>query len=320
MKNLLFSVFKSFIGLTVISGFAGCTFSDPDLTYPYTSVLFTYQDYTRNVVVGEGLKLNAGIVLAGVVENKEDRVVNYMIDPSLLDGSGKSLLPSSYYTLGNPSQIVIPKGELRGYLPVVLDSTAFLADPKSLTGEYALPLRLVSCTDVDSIVEEKSSVRMSICYLGKQYGFYYYSGDYDKIMDGVTYASSSYTNISTVTDSRRFLQTIGPTTFRMVADANNLKDPMNVLTSDGRNIEESISFLIDVPVSGTSVTIVADPDSPYDVHPDGTSTYDPDERTFHLKYTWSLPDGTICKVAENLIFRNRIRDDQGNGIYINEWR
>ena len=318
MKNL-FSLLIGFIVLAFISGFTGCTFNDPDLTYPYTSVLFTYQDYNRNVVVGEGLNLNAGIVLAGVVDNKEDRIVNYVVDPSLLDGTGKSLLPSAYYTLGNPSQIVIPKGELKGYLPVVMDSAAFLADPKSLTGEYVLPLRLVSCAGVDTILNEKSSVRMSISYFGKQYGNYYYSGDFDKIMDGVTYFFSSYSYIFTDNDSKRFLQTVGATRFRVIADAKNLKEPMNILSSDGRNITGSISFLIDVPVTGTDVTIMADPDSPYAVSPDGASSYDPKERTFHLKYTWSLPDGTVCKVTEDLVFRNRIRDDQGNGIYINEW-
>jgi hypothetical protein len=319
MKNLLFFVFKSFAVLAVLSGLAGCTFSDPDLTYPYTSVLFTYQDYNRNVVVGEGLNLNAGIVLAGILDNKENRIVNYEIDPSLLDGTDKSLLPASYYKLGHPSQIVIPKGDLKGYLPVVLDSMAFLSDPKSLTGEYVLPIRLVSCAGVDVILEEKSSVRMSISYFGKQYGFYYYSGDFDKIMDGVAYVSSSYSYVRTDNESKRFIQTVSATGFRMVADAKNLNDPMNILSADGRTVEKSISFLIDVPTFGTSVTITADPNSPFEVHPDGTSTYDPDRRTFHLKYTWLLPDGTVCKVTEDLVFRNRIRDDQGNDIYINEW-
>ena len=320
MKNLLFSVFKSMIGLAVFSGLVGCTYDDPDLTYPYTSVLFTYQDYSRNVVVGEGLKLNAGIVLAGVLENKQDRKVEYVIDPSLLEGTNKSLLPASYYTLGHSSQIVIPKGDLKGYLPVVLDSAAFLADPKSLTGEYVLPIRLVSTSNGETILDEKSSVRMSVSYFGKQFGFYYYSGDFDKVMDGVTYSSSSYAHIATETDSRRFLETIGATKFRMIADAKNLKDPMNILSSDGRVVEGCISFLVNLPVFGTDVTIEPDPSSPFEVYPDGASTYDSETRTFRLRYKWTVPDGSICKVVEDLTFRNRIRDDQGNDIYINEWR
>jgi hypothetical protein len=28
----------------------------------------------------------------------------------------------------------------------------------------------------------------------------------------------------------------------------------------------------------------------------------------------------VCKVSESLVFRNRIRDVQSNGLYINEWR
>ena len=324
MKNLLFSVFKGFVMCSVLFGLASCNFEDDDLTYPYSSVLFTYQDYTRNIVVGEGLYLNAGIVLAGFVDNKTDRVVQYVIDPALVNDDwnmqdlGKSVLPSAYYKLGHPSQIVVPKGELKGYLPIEMDSVAFLSDPKSITGEYILPIRLVSSSDVDSILYEKSFVRMSISYFGKQHAYYQYSGDFYKIMDGVVYDFNAFSYIRTENESRRFLQTAGPTKFRMVADATNRADPLNIVT--GTNITGRVTLLINVPINGTSVTIEADPNSPYEVRSSGTSSYDPDTRTFHLEYEWTLEDGSIYRIVENLVFRNRIRDDQGNGIYINEWR
>jgi hypothetical protein len=324
MKNLLFYVFKGLVICAVFAGFSGCKFDDPELTYPYSSVLFTYQDYVRNIVVGEGLKLNAGIVLAGMVDNHADRIVEYEIDPTLVTDDwdmqerGKSVLPSAYYTLGHLSEITVPKGHLKGYLPIEMDSVAFLADPKSLTGEYILPIRLTSSADVDSIPPEKSYVRMSISYFGKQHGNYYYSGDLFKSMDGVVYDFGAYAYITTENESRRFLQTVGPAKFRMVADARNRADPLNILS--GTNITGRVSFLIDIQVSGTSLTVEADPDSPYAVRPAGTSTYDPATRKFHLEYEWTLEDGTICKIVEDLVFRNRIRDDQGNGIYINEWR
>ena len=324
MKNLLFSVFKGVVMCSVVYGFASCGFDDDELTYPYSSVLFTYQDYTRNIVVGEGLSLNAGIVLAGFVNNNSDRVVQYVIDPALvtddweMQESGKSVLPSAYYRLGHPSQIVVPKGQLKGYLPIVMDSVAFLSDPKSMTGEYILPIRLVSSADVDSILYEKSFVRMSLSYFGKQHAYYQYSGDFYKIMDGVVYEFNAFAYIRTENESRRFLQTAGPTQYLMVADATNRADPLNIVT--GTSISGRVSFLINVPIEGTSVTLEAYPGSPYEVRASGTSSYDPDTRTFHLEYEWTLEDGTICRIVENLVYRNRIRDDQGNGIYINEWR
>jgi len=306
----------------MLYGLNGCKFDDYEVTYPYSSVLFTYQNYVRNIVVGEGLKLNAGIVLAGMMENRSDRVVKYEIDPTLVtdDGLlqelGKSVLPPTYYTLGHPTDIIVPKGQLKGYLPIVMDSVAFLNDPGSLTGEYILPVRLVSSADVDSILPEKSYVRMTISYFGKQYGFYQYSGSIFKIMDGVVYDFNAYSFVWTENESRRSLETAGPTKFRVVADARNRADPLNILT--GTNITGRVTFLIDVPVNGTSVTIEADPDSPYEVRSSGASAYDPETRTFHLEYEWTLEDESICRVIEDLVFRNRIRDDQGNGIYINE--
>ena len=324
MKNLLFSVSRGLVICAMLYGLNGCKFDDYEVTYPYSSVLFTYQDYIRNIVHGEGLKLNAGIVLAGMHNNHSDRVVKYEIAPALvtddweMQEQGKSVLPPAYYTLGHPSDIIVPKGQLRGYLPIVMDSLAFLNDARSLTGEFILPIRLVSSADVDSILPEKSYVRMSISYFGKQHGYYQYSGDFIKIMDGVVYYYNDFAFVWKEDESRRFLQTAGPTRFRVVADAANRADPLNILT--GTNITGSVAFLINVPVNGTSVTIEADPDSPYEVSSFGTSTYDPEARTFHLEYEWTLEDGSICRVVEDLVFRNRVRDDQGNGIYINEWK
>ncbi|WP_298647588.1 DUF1735 domain-containing protein [uncultured Proteiniphilum sp.] len=310
MKNLYFSVLHGIAVTFAIVCLASCSFEDPEDLYPYTTVLFVYQDYNRNVVVGEGLQINAGITFAGMIDNKKDRIVEYVIDPSLVTAANQSVLPSSYYTLGHASQIVVPKGELKGYLPVIIDSTAFLNDPKSLTGEYVLPLRIISSSDVDSIPEATNHIRISLSYYAKQHGYYNYSGSVTKTKDGVADGIVNYKNIPTETNSIRFLQTYGPTSFAVLADTKNNDDPA-----------KDYIFLLDVPTSGGgAVTISPHPDSPVEVHPDGNCTYDAENRTFHLSYTYTLPDGTVCAVSEELVFRNRIRDVQSNGLYINEWR
>ena len=323
MKKILFSALKVFVICAVFTGYTGCKFDDYELQYPYTSVLFTYQDYVRNIVVGEGLKFNAGIVLAGVVDNKSDRTVQFEIDNTLVPDymqleEGVSILPPAYYTLGHPSEIIVPAGQLKGYLPIEMDSVAFLSDPKSITGEYLLPIRLVASADVDSIVPDKSYVRVSVSYFGKQHAYYHYSGNFYKIMDGVVYDFKTFSYIWTENESKRFIKTVGPTKFSMVADDRNTGDPLNILT--GSNVTGRVSFFINVEPAGTSATIETDAASPYDVRPSGTSSYDSDTRTFHLEYEWTIDDGTVCRVEEDLVFRNRIRDDQGNGISVIEWR
>ena len=47
--------------------------------YDYDGVYFPYQENVRTFVVGEGLKIDVGTVLAGVLENNKDRVVRYQI-------------------------------------------------------------------------------------------------------------------------------------------------------------------------------------------------------------------------------------------------
>jgi hypothetical protein len=287
-----------------------CSFDDNEIVYSYTSVLFPYQDYNRNIMVGEGLSLNVGITMAGVINNDRDRVVQYIIDPSLITESGKSILPSSYYKCENTSQMVVPKNSLKGYMHVELDSTLFLGDKKSLTGEYILPIRLVSSSDVDSISPDLGFIRISISYYARQHGYYTYSGNIVKTKAG-NVTSADYSNQPSVTDSRRFLNTVGPDRFRVEADATNAADPATGV----------YTFLLDVPVNGGgNVTISADPDSPVQVYPDGASTYNVESKTFTLNYTYTAADGTTCKVSESLVFRNRIRDVQSNGLYINEWR
>ncbi|MDR1668243.1 MAG: DUF1735 domain-containing protein [Bacteroidales bacterium] len=288
-----------------------CKFDDPDVSYSYTSVLFPNQDYNRNIIVGEGLRLNVGIVFSGVVSNDRDRIVAYEIDPALIVTAGKLELPPAYYVCGDPSYITVPAGQLKGYLPVQLDSVAFLNDPKSLTGEYVLPIRLVSSSNVDSISEGLDFMRISISYYAKQHGNYTYEGSVSRSTTGGVTTDTTYCNIASETNGIRFLQTTGPTSFRMTADPTNSYDPAKA---------DNFAFLLDVPTRGGAVTIAADPASAVAVTPDGTSDYNAATKTFQLNYKYTLPDGTECRISETLIFRNRIRDVQENGLYINEWR
>ena len=102
--------------------------------YDFNAVYFAKQINTRTVVVGEGQKIQVGAVLAGVMENKKNRDVNFVIDNSLVTpgvlSSMKSAdqyikqavsgvselqsLPSDYYTLSNDETITIPKGDHMG--------------------------------------------------------------------------------------------------------------------------------------------------------------------------------------------------------------
>jgi len=147
-----------------------------DIDFPdfeYTTTYFPYQFPVRTLVLGDyyfdnendkKLKFAISATMGGVYENKEDRLVDFVVDESLVEnmyiGDKKILpLPSQYYQLSNSSRIVIPKGQLSGSVFVQL-TEEFLNDPQALGPEgtvYVVPLRITGST-TDSVLWGKSSV------------------------------------------------------------------------------------------------------------------------------------------------------------------
>jgi hypothetical protein len=300
---------KWILSLTLIASIlASCGYDDELVVFEYTIVKFPNQNYVRNVIVGEGLEMNVGVSFSGVLKNTMQREVDYVIDTSLIP-DGKTILPADYYSAGNATTIVIPKGSLEGYLNVKLDSAKFVDDPKSLTGEYVIPIKLVSCNNIDSINEAMNYMVISLSYFAKQQANYNYTGTVIKSKDGID-TEITYQNDPTHNESIRLLKTVGSTSMQLVADQIGNNDPA----------KGTYSFLIDVPINGGNVTITSDPASTVVVTTVGESNYNADKRTFTLSYTYTLNDGTVCNATETMTFRNRIRDLQENGVYINDWR
>ncbi|MGC9471420.1 MAG: DUF1735 domain-containing protein [Bacteroidales bacterium] len=158
--------------------------------YPYTTVAFstatggltTQGQLGRTVVIGEGLELDFGVYLAGLLENDQEWWVDYMIDPSLLDGTPYDLMPEDYYTLSNESRITIPKGEYVGKVTVTLDSTSFVNDPRASGYNLALPIRLTD-TNADSLHTTQSTKILVIKYINYYDGYYDQTGTYETVTD-----------------------------------------------------------------------------------------------------------------------------------------
>lgn len=175
---------------------AGC-YDEFRLDYPYTTVAFssvtgnasTAGVLGRTVVKNEGLKVDLGVYLSGVLENKEERWVRFTIDPTLLAGTTYELLPADYYTLSNNNTFVIPKGEFIGRVTVTLDSAKFVADPKSLQKIYAIPFRLTE-TSADSILQPQSTKIFQISYINHYEGWYDQVGTFQTFDAGGTVINS----------------------------------------------------------------------------------------------------------------------------------
>ncbi|MBQ0077167.1 MAG: DUF1735 domain-containing protein [Bacteroidales bacterium] len=122
------------------------------------SVYFPYQYPVRTLSLGNDLvdntldrahEFNIGICIGGYYGNsKRDWRVSYELDETLVgtnlyNQAGKKLtvLPEDYYEMNPLGNVTIKAGTSSGLIRVHLND-AFFDDPKAVTGEYVIPLRI----------------------------------------------------------------------------------------------------------------------------------------------------------------------------------
>jgi len=305
------------LGLTL--ALSAC-YDDYIKDFDYSSVYFMYQTNARTFVVGEGMRIEVGAALAGVRENRQDRVVGFEMDPALVNGaaleamkagagyvreavSGVDTLkpmPSGYFTISDNSKMVIKAGAHMGSVVITADSAKFLKDASTIRATYAIPFYITSA-DADSIVGAKRSAVVALKYENMLFGNYWHGGvttvkdAAGKVVKTVKY----YTTIPSPEAKIFKLKTVAP-------DA--------LVTNKISDQEGSFKITLD----GNSVKISKADGSAIDVKPEGASTFNRarllQERKLFLSYKYENEDGTTSFAQDTLTFRNRIRDG------VNEWQ
>lgn len=291
--------------------------------YEHNGVYFPYQTNVRTFVVGEGMKIEVGAALAGVLENTSDRVVQYrikndLVTPSILAtmkngqnyiknavaGVNELLpMPDDYYTLSNPTEMVIHKGSHGGTVIVRPDSVKFLSDPNTLKATYALPFYIESA-DADSIVEPMRYAVIGLKYENMLFGNYWHGGvRIIKNRAGVAVDTVAYyTQIPQPEAKVWALTTVAP----FEVETNGLAED-----ADKGSIKLTLQPDGTISVGKSSASKV-------DVLPDGECRFNRakllQDRKIFLKYKYDNGDGTISHVTDTLTFRNRMRDG------VNEWQ
>ncbi len=208
-------IMKKIVLLLFVVIFVTSCYEDYRVDYSYTTVAFSTADgdsgsneeLWRTVVKDEGLNLDFGVYLAGVINNNEERYISYEIDNSLLEGTSYELLPADYYSLSNPNEFIIPSGDILGKINIELDSTKFLDDPLTADLHYALPLRLTE-SNADSILEGQNTKLLVLKYINKYHGYYNQKASYTTFNpDGTELNSGEIENVinATTVEKDRFL-------------------------------------------------------------------------------------------------------------------
>lgn len=313
---------KIWIFTLLITVMTSC-YDDYIKDYEYNGIYFPFQTNVRTFVVGEGMKIEVGAALGGVMENNKDRIVRYsikneLVTQDILDRMKSGLnyiknsvegvdellsMPNDYYTLSNPSEMIIRKGTHGGTVVVRPDSAKFLSDPKTLQAHYALSFYIESA-DADSIVEPMRYAVIGLKYENMLFGNYWHGGvRVIKDMAGTPLDTIAYyTQIPQPESKVWTLKTVSP--FEL--ETNGLADD-----ADKGSIKLTIHPDGAIAIGKSSASKV-------NVLPDGECKFNQakllQDRKIFLKYKYENSNGTMSHVTDTLTFRNRIRDG------VNEWQ
>ncbi len=288
--------------------------------FDYSAVYFAYQTNVRTFVVGEGMQIEVGAALAGMRENRQDRVVNFKMDNTLLTAdilaamktgaayikdavasvAALKPLPTAYYTISDNSKMVIKAGNHMGSVVIKADSAAFLKDTTTIAPVYAVPFYIVSA-DADSIRAAKRYTVIGLKYENMLFGNYWHGG--------VTIVKDSTGKVVKTTN---YFTSIPTPEIKIM----NLKTvAYNALVTN--KISDQTGSM-KITLNGTNVTVSQANGSKVVVEADGASTFNRpkllQDRKIYLKYKYVNPDKTISYATDTLTFRNRIRDG------VNEWQ
>jgi len=313
MKKIIFALF---LALTLNS-----CYEDYIKDFDYSSIYFTYQTNVRTVVVGEGMKIEVGAALGGVMENKLDRKVNFTMDNSLvtpdilaaMQSSSLSYIkdnvagltslipmPANYYTISSNNLITIKKGLHVGTVEIRPDSVKFLSDPATLNAQYVFPF-LITSADADSLLPSKNYSVIGLRYENMLFGNYYHGGV-------TTVKDAAGTVLSTV----KYYTTI-PQPDAQVWALKTIA-PNQLVTNAISNVAGSFK----ITLNGSDIAISKADGSTVDVQANGASTFNRSkllqDRKIILNYKYANANGTTSYAQDTLTFRNRVRDG------INEWQ
>ena len=321
-----------FLSVLLIAGLTSCKNFDIDHPdYEYTSGYFPYQFPVRTLILGDYIYdnsndnehkflISAGI--GGVYANEKDCKFNIQVDNSLCNdilfsagGDQIKAMPENYYSLSD-NKIIVPKGKMNGGIEVQL-TDAFFNDPEAIKNTYVVPVRLLSSSDVDTLlvgqspnpnadprdasqwnVAPKNFTMFAVKYINEYHGTYFrYGTSQVKDLSGAVVESTSY-NTEKYVEKYPTLKLI--TSGRYQVSINTF--------FQSAIMENSLNLIL--TFNGNSCTVSGPSDSPYTIS--GTGEFQ------SKKYSWgnkerdgivlnyTVSDGAhVYEASDVLVLRDR---------------
>lgn len=273
--------------------------------YKFSSAYFASQKPYRTVIADRDMSVRVGISFGGRLHADPDDWGKFVLDNTLLEGTGLAALPEHYYSLSNNGMFTNRKPNLAIADVEIRFTEDFYSDPKSTGLYYALPFKLVE-SSCDSILAGKDISIVAIKYISTYHGAYYVQGKVTEYnTDGVTVSDTrSYDNADLSKNIVRNLGTKG----RFILEKQGFAD--NAV--DASNAKERMELVFDPIDKTVAVNPVEGCIEVFDTA--GTFTDSGGRLTIDLSYSF-IKDGKKFKVEERLTRRQ----DPLNDLVFEKW-
>ncbi len=321
--------------IAVLALLSACHNGDNEFDdFDYQTVYFANQYGMRTIELGtdENVDLTADnnheaniiATWGGGYTNKKNVVIDYVVDPSLVDGfyfkdsdQIVEVMPSDYYTLDS-DKINIPSGQTMGGVKVHL-TDKFFADPKSVGQCYVIPVRMTDVAGADRIltgtpteenpvltndahwsVQPKNFMLFGVKFVNPWHGQYLRRGVDNAILDGQSsrlVRHSEYVENDEVVDlsTSAFKEDTLPIT---VKDASGNNQEINLLLTFNDDNSCTISSASEeAAVTGTGKFVSKG---------EKNSLGGKDRDAIYLDYTLDMPSkGMKFETKDTLVLRTR---------------
>lgn len=288
---------KTFLKILFIAvlllNFTGC-YDDFAGDNDESAVCFAVQKPIRTVIADRDMEIYIGVSISGNRGvNMNDRAT-FEIDASLVEGTGMTLLPSSYYTLANPNTFTVRKSNLPVADVAIKFTDAFYNDPKATGNYYVLPFR-VKDSSLDFIIENMDYTIAVIKFISTYHGTYYVKGSVveldaiggNPVGNPVTYSESDLINNFTRDFTTRSVNSVvRPGLANLAAGAGNV-----LLTVSSASTGDNV-YNVEVGTAG-NVEIY-----------NGSGTYYKKDKESEFVVTYQYTrEGKHYKVDETMVLR-----------------
>ena len=235
--------------------------------YEYPNLGFSLPKQMRTVISDKNC-IYVGVSIGGKREIDMNDWAVFIIDESVLSGSGKTLMPESYYTLSDPSMMRVRKNNIAVADVEINFTDEFYADPRALDGSLAIPFRIVQSSipaTPDSLgnVNKYGAIReggetsiVAVKYINAFSGTWYRVGSVVEV-DG----TGAEVGVPTTYNDPELMN--NPTLVLNTKDRNTVTRPgVGAATAGGLDIkinevEGASSYTLDISAANTDITLVS---------------------------------------------------------------